>query len=816
MGNALGFCGFFMKRIVLILTLFPLCSLASETSLAENMPGLPEDFRQYFYNSEMIVQVFLNDAALFDATISLKENGEVVLLRTIEESEDIAPDVRAQWASLLQKGVSLGKCTETCPSGLMAVEYRLDNSALKLYTSQYETSRANSVFISMPEETPGGVIMNNSVSATETSSLRSWGINSSLVSSFAGWSQKASFQSSGTDGYYQYSRSSLYELFTQKEYQGSFLRLGLFTPDNDTGDVQNSGFGYETVAGAMWGTSDALRIETDSTSAWPVYITGRNQSIAEVWRDDRLIYTQQLQAGIQALDTRQLPTGIYDITIKIIENGQTVDTQQSQIYKTTGWSNPDKRWRMNFWGGKPNTMAIGDAPERKNAPYSVGGGIDLLAHPRAIVGVSGASTDKEQRGRVRASITLSSNDALFTQYTRAKTVSQASEDMDIRYYRNIAGGGSASLFWRSTTTDVYGRKTFKRQRGDTWGGSLSLRLPHSTSLIANGQYMNTAWRKGMGADLSITTLATLAGRDMNLKLSAYDRPGFKDNGRDRGISLGINISLTPSARHTVSAETGVTQNQGYSSLNYQWQPDDSSRIKTLGGGVSYSPNNTTVNGNASVDTPYLSGDVYVQQGVQGRTRTAGGNLSQVLVIGGGRVASVNANDNRSMESALIVDVDADSDDATVLASGNIAEMRLKAGRNIVPSELWKKNTIQFTATGGDSIQVFPESQSVQMNRGSVQYLKVKAVKTYTLVSMLHNERGEVLKNRHVRSDVSDGVINAEGVLTLDVGSANRRLTVRAGEGQPEMQCALPSGMDPNKTFQFISTVKCRTVNAGAK
>ncbi|MEH4929761.1 hypothetical protein [Enterobacter cloacae] len=56
------------------------------------------------------------------------------------------------------------------------------------------------------------------------------------------------------------------------------MRLVFFTPDGDTGNVQTSGFGYDTVAGAMWGTSDALLLSTDSVSAWPVYVTGRNQS----------------------------------------------------------------------------------------------------------------------------------------------------------------------------------------------------------------------------------------------------------------------------------------------------------------------------------------------------------------------------------------------------------------------------------------------------------------------------------------------------------------------------------------------------------
>lgn len=783
-------------------------------TLATNVRGLPEDFRRYFYDSELIVQVYLNDARLFDAAVALKENGDIRLLRTIDDAQDADPEIRALWNGILQKGVSVGQCTKDCPFGLMAVQYRLDNSELKLYTENYETARTISTHIAMPEDTPGGIIMYNDVSATNTAGTRSWGLNSSLTSSLAGWSQKASFQSSGTDGEYHYSGSSLYELYTQKELQGNFVRLGFFTPDSDTGNVQTSGFGYDTVVGAMWGTSDALLVSTDSVSAWPVYVTGRNQSIAEVWRNGRLIHTQQLQSGVQALDTRQLPRGIYDITIKIIENGQTVDTQQAQIYKPQGWSDPNKRWRMKLWSGQRRTLATGEARVREDNPVSVGGEVDVLAHPRAVLGLSGAATEKEHQVRTRANITLSPEDTLFAQYTLGNTEYQLNQNTDIRYYRNIPGGGSASLFWRSTTTDIYGRKTTTRQQGDTWGGSLSLRLPWSTSLTVNGQYMDTVWRRGIGAEMSLTTLAILSGRSMNFRMSAYDRPGFNDNRRDHGVSFGASITLSPTTRHTFSGETGMNQNQGYSSLNYQWQPGNDSSIRTIGGGVSYSPQNTVISGNASVDTPYVSGDGYVQHNTLGGTNTAGGNLSQVLVMGGGRVASVNGSNSRSMESALIVDVDSDDENANILASARMAETRLKAGRNIVPTELWKRSTVQFTASGGESVHVFPSSDNVQMRRGSVKYIKVKAIKTFTVVGMLQTEDGNVLKNRYVSSDASGGVINAEGVLTLDSGTANRKLTVRAENEQPAMLCLLPADMDKDKKVQFVSAVKCRVDDSG--
>ncbi|WP_231564416.1 TcfC E-set like domain-containing protein [Enterobacter sp. Bisph1] len=782
-------------------------------SLAANMHRLPEDFRQYFYDAEMIVQVFLNDSRLFDAAITLNEDGSVRLLRILDDAPDADAEARDYWNGILSQGIGVGKCTQQCPSGLMEVQYSLDQSTLKLFTAHYEKSRTSTRWIPLPENAPAGMIMFNDASFTHSGDYRSWGLNSSLTSSMAGWSQKVAFQSTGSESDYgYYSHTGLYELFTQKELQGSFVRLGFFTPDNDTSNVQTTGFGSDTVIGAMWGSSDSLLADGDTVSAWPVYITGRNQSIAEVWRDGRMIYTQQLQAGVQALDTRRLPGGIYDITIRIIENGQTVDTQQAQIYKPQGWHNPDRRWRMNLWSGQHRTFDTGTARRKEDNPFAVGGGVDLLAHPRAVLGISAAATEKAHHARLRMDLTLSPKDAIFAQYTLGDMDYMSNQNTDIRYYRTIPGGGSASLFWRSTMTDNYGHITTTRQRGDVWGGSLSLRLPMSTSLTVNGQYTESAWRRGAGVDVSTTTMATLWGRDANFRLSLYDRPGFNGNQRDYGASFGLSISLAPSANHIVSAETGMNQDEAFSSLNYQWQPDNSA-LRSLGAGVSFSPNNTVVNGNGSFDTQHLSADGFVQHSSRENTSTLGGNLSQALVIGGGKVASVNGNNQRGMDSALIVDIDTDAPNANVIASSPMAEIGLKPGRNIVPAELWKKNTVQFTASGGESLQVFPPRDSMQMQRGSVKYIKVQARQTMTLVGILLDESGNVLVNRTVKSDLAEGFINSEGVATVDSGLTNKILTVKARKELPAMECTLPENRDTSKKVQFLNEINCQVVEA---
>ncbi|SQC91249.1 Uncharacterised protein [Cedecea neteri] len=175
----------------------------------------------------------------------------------------------------------------------------------------------------------------------------------------------------------------------------------------------------------------------------------------------------------------------------------------------------------------------------------------------------------------------------------------------------------------------------------------------------------------------------------------------------------------------------------------------------------------------------------------GQTPRAG-NLEQVLVLGGGKLASVNGGVNRNMESALIVDVESDDKNASVAASSEMTEVRLSPGRNVIPVSLWKKNNIQFSASRGNNLSIHPRYINAQMSRGSVQHINIKAIKTITLVSMLKDENGNIIKNRNVTSDVSSSIINQDGILTLKTGVKNKLIRVTNKNGEVEMKCELPS------------------------
>ncbi|SQC93253.1 fimbrial outer membrane usher protein TcfC [Cedecea neteri] len=72
----------------------------------------------------------------------------------------------------------------------------------------------------------------------------------------------------------------------------------------------------------MAGSSDALLKGGDIPALYPLYVTANREGVAEIYRDGTLLNSQPVQPGLQMLDTVPLPSGIYEVEIRIMEDGR--------------------------------------------------------------------------------------------------------------------------------------------------------------------------------------------------------------------------------------------------------------------------------------------------------------------------------------------------------------------------------------------------------------------------------------------------------------------------------------------------------------
>ena len=386
-------------------------------SLLAQAKGLPSDFEEHFFDVPLAVQVELNQQLIGEAMIVLSRDDRLTLLEfTDHDTRALSINEREAWADYLKQGVPLGSCHSQCPEQLLAVHYNLQNSLVSLLTEHAEREHQAPQYYTLPEQGSHGLMMRNqlNLSGGQDEALAArFGLEAS--SSLGNWSQSFNLQLSrvgGPDDTTLY--HAIYDAYTQREWAGSFWRLGHFTPSAEglSRQVRTFGANPDTVLGAMYASSDSLAINQSKPSVYPVYVTANRQATVEIYRNGLLINTQMVNAGLQSLDTRPLPGGIYDVEVRLIEDGQITSTSPELIYKPNNWRNHDQRWRYNVFAGRESKLWSNWA-EQASGDMTAGASINYLLHPRVVVGVSGRQVKGDMQYGTSIDWTLAHNASVY-------------------------------------------------------------------------------------------------------------------------------------------------------------------------------------------------------------------------------------------------------------------------------------------------------------------------------------------------------------------------------------------------------------------
>lgn len=282
-------------------------------SLLAQAEGLPKEFHEHFFDVPLAVRVMLDRQVLGEAMVVLSRDERVTLLEFSDTRDsDIGVAERETWQALLQKGVALGTCEVQCAEGLVAVHYSLENSELSLLSSNAERDITMAEHYELPENGSTGLMLHNQLNLSGGQQQDLSGRYALLANASLGnWTQTFNGQLSRMGGSQGGIQHSVYELHTQKEWQDNFLRIGYFTPDSIGLNRQPRSFGSspDTALGVMLGSSDSLAKDGAKPSVYPIYVTANREATVEIYRNGALINSQQVQPGLQALDTRPLPGG---------------------------------------------------------------------------------------------------------------------------------------------------------------------------------------------------------------------------------------------------------------------------------------------------------------------------------------------------------------------------------------------------------------------------------------------------------------------------------------------------------------------------
>ncbi|MGI4838762.1 MAG: CS1-pili formation C-terminal domain-containing protein [Janthinobacterium lividum] len=804
---------------------------AAQPSLLAQAKGLPQEFQEHFFDVPLAVRVVLDNKELGEAMVVLSRDDRVTLLDfTDTRGSDIGPAERDLWRAWLQQGVALGACQTACDNGLLAVHYSLQNSELALVTRNVERAIAESQFYHLPEQGSTGVMLRNQLNLSGGQDQDMGGrYGLQAIASLGNWTQTANMQANKTGGQYGQTQYALHELHTQTEREGSFVRLGYFMPTAEGLSRQPRTFGAspDTVMGVMLGSSDSLAVEGTKAAVYPLYVTANREAVVEIYRDGVLINTQQVQPGLQTLDTRPLPGGIYDVEVRLLEDGQETSRTDELVYKPNNWRNPDQRWRFNTFLGR-ETQLLSSWDPQPDAGTTAGAAVNYLLHPRAVVGLSARQV--KARNQLGTSLDLGVGSASNLYANLYKTQDHGT-GMDVQALHNYGSGNLIASHNRSwldnrNTYETLIDGTQVRQRylynGPVSNSSLALNHRLSSTHSLNARYSYTQGQiQGSAIDLSWLRHGRLFGNAATWQLSVFDRPASISSGneRNRGVDLRVTLAVGGQGK-SLNASLGTrTDREGNSdrnaSIGYQQQLQ-SGPLTSVSATATTDTYGIGLSGSGRFHTPLAEGDVFLQRSSYNNALTGALNLTSNLVVGGGKVALTGS--STQQQAGMIIDVESDLDTITLRAddlsgTGTI----LKPGRNFVPVSAYRDSTVQFDFQGNHApaANIQPPRARYHLNKGGVAYSKVRVMKTMTVLGRLLDANGRPMKGQHIVNHASRSVTEVDGFFSLEMSEGTPTLEVRKND---QRVCAFtldPSQLNRDNDVLMVGDLRCATAEVAA-
>lgn len=766
-------------------------------ALLDQAGGLPDDFRDHFFDVPLVVRAERDGRYLGDARAVLSRNNTLSLIEFTDSHDSTQPAAeRERWLRALATPRPLGACQANCDNGLLRLHYSLESSLLSIATVSGGRAAQDGRHRALPEGGSRGLILRHQLNANAGEGVDAAGRYAvDAQGSLGKWSLAGNYQADRSGDRESALRHSVQSLYAQREFRDNFLRAGYFLPSFQgvTRQPRAAGSVSQTTVGLMAGSSDSLAMDSRVPSLYPVYVTANREGSVEVFRDGALILTQPLQPGLQQLDTRRLPGGIYPVELRIIEEGRERSRETTVIHKPGNWRDPSRRWRYSAFAGVQHSLldTLGDL---HSGAFATGGIINFLAHARAVLGVSAQHLDGTNA--VAGSLDWQISDT--ANFHANAYNSQHGDGVDVQgmwRYRNGTVIATHNRSWQEpgrpgddTQAPLRPGVTPPQTRSG-WLQTSALSLNHrlgDRSHVAARLSHHSGTRNGVGMDLSISRRQTLFGSDAIWRASVFDRPASISSGtrRNRGVDVTVNIALgREGRRYTGSLGSRTTTDGGrglYASAGAQ-QSFEQGLARAVAGQATVDSDGVGLSANAQFEHAALRGDVHAQRSSLGGTFSGGLNLESTVAIGGGKVVIAGTGQLGSTDTGMIVDVSSELPDVELRAHDSQGgSYVLRAGRNFLPVTAYRSGALQidFQGRAAPAATIQPASLHYHLNKGGVVHGTVDVIRTFTVMGHLRDAGGTPLAGAHVLNHAARSVAEADGFFALEMSAAKPTLDVR--------------------------------------
>ena len=788
---------------------------AGTLSLLDQTDGLPADFREHFFDVPLTLRVERDGQLLGEAKVVLSQNNTVQLVEFTDTHDSKLPESeRRRWADYLATPRPLGACDTSCADGLLAMHYSLENSVLSLVTDAAEHDDTQIRHYALPEGGSHGLILRNQLNLYgDQNANRGGSYRLDAEGSIGLWTVTGNYQVDRGAGAGMDWRHSVQGLYAQREHKDHFVRLGYFQP-NFLGVARQPvtpNAAVHTTVGVMLGSSDSLAIDSDSPSMYPLYVTANRQGAVELYRNGVLIYTQQLEPGLQLIDTRRLPGGIYEVEMRVVEDGQVTSRQNELVYKPTHWRNPEQRWRYSAYVGQQRTL-LDSRTDPREGDLATGAVVNYLAHARAVVGLSAQQTGSERS--VGSSLQWQAHDraSIYANAYRSNEYGSGVDMQGLMTYRHGSISLNHTRSWLDSDRRLSTRAGWTRATAVVVNHRLNDRSSFNGRLSHNSGVIS-----GFGLDLAFNHRHTLFGSDATWRASIFDRSTSSSSGnrRNRGVDITVNLALGSNGRRyngSLGTRTGANGRRDlYGTIGLQ-QDLNNDYVRMLSANVTGDRYGLSASGGAQFQHRAFSGDTYIQRSSFDGQFSGGLNLQNSIAIGGGKISAGNHAVTSGAHTGVILDVESDVPEVTLRADEHRGgTSQLKPGRNFIPVSAYKAGTMQIDFDGRDApaAAIHPSSVSFHLNKGGVAYRKVKVMQTVTVMGQLYGSDGKPLRGAQVRNHAGRSVSEADGFFTLEMSANQPTLDIE----HPDVK-ACSFKLDSNKHRREGDTVMVGKLQCG--
>ncbi len=766
-------------------------------TLLDQAGGLPDDFRDHFFDVPLVVRVERDGQYLGDARAMLSRENTLSLLEFTDSHDSTEPAAeRERWLKVLATPRPLGACSQACDAGLVRLHYSLESSLLSIATENGGRTAAEARHHALPVGGSRGLILRHQLNAYAGEGMEASGRYAlDLQGSLGQWTLTGNYQFDRSGDAAQARRHSVQSLYAQREFRDTFLRAGYFLPNFQgvTRQPRAAGSVSRTTAGLMAGSSDSLVADSRAPSLYPVYVTANREGTVEVFRDGSLILTQPLQPGLQELDTRRLPGGIYDIELRVIEDGRETSRETTVIHKPGNWRDPSRRWRYSAFAGVQHSLfdSVDDPGE---GAFAAGGILNYLAHPRAVVGLSAQHLDGANAFAASVDWQVSDTANVFTNAYTGKH-GRGVDLQGLWRYRHGTLIASHNRTWQERRRPwEHGTAPWVPHDDlpDTRSGwlqtsalSLNHRLGDSSNVAARVSH-HRGVSNGVGVDLSLSRRQRLFGSDATWRAALFDRPANSSSGmrRNRGVDFTLNIALGDDGRRYSGSLGSRTASDGgrslYASAGAQ-QTFEEGVLRSVGGQATADSDGLGLSATALFEHPALRGDVHAQRSSLAGQVSGGLNLESTMALGGGHLAIAGAGQVGSTDTGMIVDVRSDLPDVSLRAHDSRGgSYVLQPGRNFLPVTAYRTGSLQidFHGRAAPAATIQPATLDYHLNKGGVGYGQVDVLSTFTVMGHLKDADGQPLSGAHVINHAGRSVAEADGFFALEMSATAPSLEVR--------------------------------------